>query len=243
MYGWRARIGLIIPMDNAVIEPELYSLRELEGITFHTARLTTHNFPKMPDNGIELSETFNYLGTDVNVYACAETSFLKGVDGNKYITEQMQKITGKPALTALSSMIDAIKSLELKKVNLVTPYTDQRNKVLSEFFERMDIDVVNSISQTSPLYLGEEREPYKCNVEPPYTPYRMAKEIDQPDAEAVIISATNIRTFEIINILERDLQKPVITSNQAIVWSILRTLNIKQPVPSLGTLLNSTPYY
>ena len=115
MYGWRARIGLIIPMDNAVIEPELYSLRELEGITFHTARLTTHNFPKMPDNGIELSETFNYLGTDVNVYACAETSFLKGVDGNKYITEQMQKITGKPALTALSSMIDAIKSLELKK--------------------------------------------------------------------------------------------------------------------------------
>lgn len=240
MYGWRARIGLIIPMDNAVIEPELYSLSsELEGISFHSTRLTTDKMDEMPDNGIHMSNVFKDLGTEVNVYACAETAFLKGVDGNQYISEQITKSTGKPAITAMSAMIESIKFLNIKNINLVTPYTDQRNEVLTSFFERMDIKVIQSISQTSPLYPDDKEEPYKCNIQPLYTAYRMAKEIDHPSADATIISATNFRTFEIINRLEKDLKKPVITTNQAILWSVLRELGIEQNIPSLGKLLNT----
>lgn len=237
LYGWRARIGLIIPMDNAVIEPELYSLsHELEGITFHSTRLTTAKMEEMPDNGIEMCRVFKDLGTDINVYACAETAFLKGVDGNQYISEQLEKSTGKPSITAMSAMIESVKHLDIKNITLVTPYGEERNEVLTNFFARMGITVIQSIGRTSALYFDDENEPYKCNIQPTYTAYRMAKEVDHPDSDATIISATNFRTFEIISRLEKDLKKPVITTNQAILWSILRTLGLQQNIPQLGKL-------
>lgn len=88
MFGWRARVGLLLPMDNAVMEPELNKVKGLDGIEFYGARLTTNQREAMPENGIQLSKVFNELGTDIIVYSCAETAFLKGVDGNEYISKK-----------------------------------------------------------------------------------------------------------------------------------------------------------
>jgi maleate isomerase len=240
MYGWKARIGLIIPQDNAVIEPELYSItNQLKDITIHSTRLLTAEMSEMPENGIQTSSVFRSLGTDVNVYACAETAFLKGVDGNQYISNKIFEQTNKPAITAMSAMVEAIQFLNVKNITLVTPYTESRIAVISGFFERMGINVVRANNQNSKYYPIDPENQEKCNTQPYYTAYQMAREIDCNDSEAVIISATNIRTFEIINRLEQDLQKPVITTNQAIVWAILRKLGIKKNIPSLGKLLNT----
>lgn len=238
MYGWRARVGLILPMDNAVMEPELYNVKELEGIDFFTARLNTNQRENMPENGIEFSKVFNELGTDIIVYSCAETAFLKGVDGNKYIADQITKLTDQPAISAMSSMIDALNHMNLKNISLVTPYTDDRTKVMLDFFERMGITVSGSESKDFVQFSEDKREWYECNVQPPHTAYQMAMKANTDESEAIVISATNFRTFEIIKKLEEDTGKPVITTNQAILWSVFKKLNLGVKLENYGKLLS-----
>lgn len=38
MYGWRAKVGVLVPDGNSTMEPELYRLA-LPGVSFHFARL------------------------------------------------------------------------------------------------------------------------------------------------------------------------------------------------------------
>jgi len=70
----------------------------------------------------------------------------------------------------------------------------------------------------------------------PYVVYRLAKAMFAGDADAIFISCTNLRTFEIIEKLERDLGVPVITSNQATLWMALRQIDVRDQLP-LGKLL------
>ncbi len=65
----------------------------------------------------------------------------------------------------------------------------------------------------------------------------LAKEVDRPEAQAIFISCSNLRTLEIIESLERDLGKPVVTSNQASLWSMLRLVGDPRGVPGAGRLL------
>lgn len=237
MYGWRCRIGLILPMDNAVMEPELNKVNGLDGVEFYAARLQTNQREDMPDNGIELSKVFNELGTDIIVYACAETAFLKGVDGNQYITEKITEFTGQPAISAMTTMVEALEHLQIKNISLVTPYTEERTNIMLNFFNRMGIEVSGYKSKDFVQFSEDEREWYECNIQPPHTSYRMALEANTDEAEAIVISATNFRTFEIIEELERDTGKPVITTNQAILWSAFRKLNLGIRLEGYGKLL------
>ena len=238
MYGWRARVGLLLPMDNAVMEPELNKVKGIEGIEFYGARLTTEQREDMPDNGMELSKVFKELGTDIIVYCCAETAFLKGVDGNEYISQRITELTDQPAVTAMSSKIEALKHLNIKNISLVTPYTDKRTKIMQEFFERMGVNVKGVANQDFSSNSNDSREWYECNLQPPQTAFQMAKKADTKESDAIVISATNFRTFEIIKQLEEDTGKTVITTNQAILWSVFNKLNLGVKLPNHGKLLS-----
>ena len=66
--------------------------------------------------------------------------------------------------------------------------------------------------------------------------YRLTKEVHTKDDDGVFISCTGISVFDIIEMLEEDLKKPVVTSNQASLWAALRKLNIGTKIPGLGQL-------
>lgn len=239
MYGWRARIGLLLPMDNAVMEPELYHLG-LEGISFHGARLTTTTREEMPQDGVGLARVFNELGADAVVYACAETSFLQGVDGNEWIIGRIREATGLPALTAMSAMLAAIRHLNAGRVGLVSPYTEGRARVMEDFLARSGVEVASSLHQDFSVTTSDSREWLETNRQSPVSAYSMAKTLASSGADAVLISATNFRTFEIIPALEADLGLPVVTCNQAILWAVLRELGLDLQISNLGSLFHSS---
>ena len=56
------------------------------------------------------------------------------------------------------------------------------------------------------------------------------------DADAYFISCAQVRAAEVIETLERDLQRPVVTSNQAAAWHCLRESGIRDKVAGFGTL-------
>lgn len=238
MYGWRARIGLVLPMDNAVMEPEL-GQAAVDGVCYYAARLTTNLREQMPQCGVDISSTFVEMGADLIVYACAETSFLQGVDGNTWIRQEIERRTALPAITASAAMVEAIASLGADRIALVTPYTAGRAEIMRDFLGRHAISVVGEASRDFNAGTGEPREWLHTNKQMPSVAYAMARAADTPEAQAVVISATNFRTLEIIPALEADLGKPVVTTNQAIVWAALRRLGIKVSLPHLGQLLQT----
>ena len=234
MYGWRARCGLIVPLDNTVMEPELYSLA-IPGVSYHVARLTTTERGQMPQQGMEIAAGFSEMGVDAVVYACAETSFLNGVDANQVISERIAAETGLPAVTATSAMVLALRHLSAARVALVTPYTEPRGKVMEEFLARSGIEVAASRHRDFHQGSSDPREWYETNIQPPQTAYQMVRDLDLDGADAVLISATNFRTFEVVEQLERDLGVPVVSCNQAILWWLGSTLRLDD-VPPFGRL-------
>ena len=72
----------------------------------------------------------------------------------------------------------------------------------------------------------------------PDVAYSLAKKINQDEAQAIFLSCTNFRTIEVISALERELKKPVISSNAATLWDALRRLKIKEPVVGYGEIFN-----
>lgn len=234
MYGWRARLGLILPLDNAVMEPELYA-QGLPGISYHTIRLSTTERTEMPGNGVQLARGFLETGVDAIVYACAETAFLKGVEGNAWIAGEITRTTGLPAVTAMSAMVDGVRAVGARRIALVTPYTPPREQAMIAFWERMGVRVVSSLSRDFNAELKDPREWYPTNLQPVSTAYQMARRVDRPEADAVVISATNFRTLEMVGQLEQDLGKPVITSNQAILWRTLGLLGLPLEFPRTGS--------
>jgi len=66
--------------------------------------------------------------------------------------------------------------------------------------------------------------------------YRLAREADVPRADAVLLSGTGLPTVGILELLERDLGKPVISSNQASLWRALRLAGVREPITGFGRL-------
>ena len=64
---------------------------------------------------------------------------------------------------------------------------------------------------------------------------------DAPGAEAVLISGTGLPTADAIEPLERALGKPVVTSQSASLWWLLRAAGVGEPVAGWGRLLATQP--
>lgn len=70
----------------------------------------------------------------------------------------------------------------------------------------------------------------------PETVYRLARSIVKPETEALVLSCTDIRSIEIIELLENDLKIPVISSNQSSMWAAMRSCGINDKIKGFGSL-------
>lgn len=240
MFGWRARLGLLVPVDNAVIEPEFQSA-SIQGVSAHVVRLTTIERSAMPRNGIDLAPLFTELGVDVIGYACAETSFLEGVDTNIWLAEQIQNATGIPAVTASRAMVDALRAVGARRIGLVSPYPTRSGALLEAMLERHEFDVVGRAHHDLVTAAAGQREWAATNEQWPATAATWAAAVMREDLDAILVSATNLRTFPVIPDLERDLGVPVVTTNAALLWSMLHRIGVEEIPTTIGRLASSRP--
>lgn len=226
---------MILPMDNAVFEPEFYELG-LRGVVSHTVRLATSERAEMPNAGIEASTVLNEIGVDVIGYGCAETSFLGGTDVNVMVSAGIEERTGRPAVTATAAMVEALRELGATSVAVAAPYRQDSATALKDYLEGSAIKVVGMESEDFSANSPDPREWYETNLQPPATAYRMARRADTGEADAILIAATNLRSLEIIPDLEEDLAKPVISTNSALIWAMLQRCRVNITGVPLGEL-------
>ena len=235
MYGWRGRIGLLVPSTNTTMEVDFYRLAP-EGVSIHTARLKTEReatidtLVKMEEAAEEAAESVATAEVNVIVFGCTSGSFIKGPEWNKKLIEKLESKAGKPVITTAQAMIESLKEMNLGKISVTTPYVKVTNDQLKAFLESYSVRVLDlKTFDMLDQFAHAEIEPSEI--------YSLAKQSDKPESEGIFIACTQMRALDIIEKLERDIKKPVITATQASMWLALKMLKVNMENEGFGKLM------
>ncbi|ATW23544.1 aspartate/glutamate racemase family protein [Candidatus Formimonas warabiya] len=229
------RIGLILPSVNIRMEPEFYRCAALKDLNFYTTRVLLNDTTEETLKAMErdLDHAAKMLATvfpEAVVYACTSGSFISGLNGNSHIVQTIEGHCHCPVVTASQAMIDSMKELGVSTITLVTPYTDDINEKEKDFFENNGIRV----SALKGLQIVEAETLRTQSVE---AITDLAMHTDVSESGAVFISCTNVEGLYIADGLEQKLGKPVVSSNIACLWSLLKVLGYSGGIKGHGVLL------
>lgn len=232
MYGWRARIGVLVPSAILAIEPEFNRMAP-EGVSCHYHRIPFKGGGLQALKAVEQSvaEGTRILldaRPSVMVMSGTGTSFAGGYGYDQALIAKMKEINGNlPTTTTSTSVVQALRKMGIKKVSIATPYLEEVAKAAAKFIQDSGIEVLDL------NWLGKGTGIEDVSQE---IVYHMARQVDKPESEAVFISCINLHTIEIIEKLEGDLGKPVISSNQATMWNLLRIGGVQDQLQGYGRL-------
>jgi maleate cis-trans isomerase len=226
------RIGLLIPSSNSVQEREFWSVLP-KGITLHVARMRLSNVEA--DSTLRMvqeieTESQKLADADVDVILLAATapSSRNGIGYDQELISRMSAASGKPATTASTALLAALRALAASQIVLGAPWSEAVNQTAATFIE------ANGFKVLALEALGHVRN-LEIGLLDPQTAYDVGRRVDRPDADAVMLACGNWSTFAVIERLERDLRKPVLTTNQVSLWHALKILD-SEPLGGLGVL-------
>ncbi len=230
----RARIGFIIPSSNRMVEPQAAKFMP-EGVQPHFTRIGMTNRHKAPLDQLlprilDAAELLADSQCDVTVLQCTGTSMSGGVDKEAHVIREIERVTGKPALSAASSLTTAFRTLGAKKLVFISESKQDDHDKKKDFVLEAGYDV---LADKAVALSGTDEY---C-IMPPELWFDTAMSLRRDDADAYFISCANIRSIDAIEALEKELGKPVVTSNQAAFWCSLRMAGIQDVVPGLGQLM------
>ncbi len=227
------KIGVIALATDFNIEQDLRRIYP-QGVEIFTNRvrninpLTIENLRSMAP-GISAAADAILPGTDLNaiIYAC--TSGTVAI-GSERITELIhQSRPGVPVSNPLTAAFAAFKKLGAKRLSILTPYTEAVNQEVAMQFENNEYEILNIAG------FGFEDDTAMTFISP-QSIADAALEICDPDADILFVSCTALRVSLVIEQIEQRLCKPVVSSNQALVWHSLQLVNYLAPVTGFGSL-------
>ena len=234
-----ARIGLIIPSSNRNTEPQFnyYAPNNL-GVNVQRIQMTGRHQKPLAALLSDVSAAAAVLADtkpDIIVFHCTGTAMRGGPDGEAQIIEAIEHASGVDAITTAGAVCDALRSLDIRDLVLVTPYIQAVNEEEKHYLSNAGFRVLHDVGlqiATSDDTLKVSPDEWVCLV----------RKNLRASADGYFLSCTNTSQIEVIYFLESELNKPVVTSNQAVLWSCLRKLNEKgfhfQPSSKLGRLLS-----
>jgi maleate isomerase len=197
---------------------------------------TPEELMKMGKHAIDAARMLASASVDLICYGCTVETVLQGIEYDRKLTRELEEATGIPAKTMAGGVVEALKELNARKIAIVTPYVEEINRREKSFMEALGFEVVYEKG----LGISETIEIAKI---PPSTVYRLGMEAiaKAPEADTLLFSCGNMRTIEVLSPLERDMGRPVTSSNQALLWAALKAAGVNEPVYGFGSLLEGTP--
>jgi maleate isomerase len=232
---WRAKLGFILMSTDLAAESDFFAMVP-EGVAVHIARLKTDDYTTTETLSRHIEAMADAASRiqpdckpDVISYSCTSGSIVIGED--RIMAEIKRGAPYAQPMTLVTGVVDALRELGVSKLVVGTPYLDEINRAEAEFllakgFDLLDIQGLN-------LETGIE---FGC-VTPDYWK-SFALEIDRPDADAIFLSCGGIRALEVAAEIEDLTGKPVVTSNQAQMWSCLRRAGITDEIEGFGRIFS-----
>jgi maleate cis-trans isomerase len=231
-YGERLRLGVVVPSGNTIAEPQLARMLPTGVAAF---------FTRLPLRGSSERELLGMLDglpdavrlltdarVDLLVFHCtAVTTYSRSLEAT--IAEKMRTASGTPTMTTADSLLAAFRTVGADRLVLLSPYLPAPHQREIEFVTSHGLTVLADAA------LGIDTNADMAALTPEEL-FDFVVRHRHPDADAYLLSCTALRSAEIIEALEAELGRPVVTSNQATAWFALRYGGIADPVPGFGAL-------
>jgi maleate isomerase len=231
------RIGLITLASDFRIEKDFNNLIYGKDIDLFCNRikcynpLTNETLKKMADDITDVTkEILPDQKLDCVAYGCTSGSIAAGYDS---IFEKVNKAKPNTKVsTPITAAIKGMKKLGIKNLSIFTPYTSEINDSVADFFnkENFKINDMNYFDIASDLDIGKVDSNHLFSV---------LKKIDLSKSDALFVSCTALPVLSLINDLEKELNKPVISSNQALIWDCLELINSNNNIEGFGRLFKN----
>ena len=232
---YRAKIGYVLLATEQTVQDDVSQLRP-EGVGIHFTRaaipdsITNDTLLAQADLLADCAATLLPDGSlDVVCYARTSGSL---VIGEERVFRELNK--GAPnaqATSLISGVIRALQAVNAKKLVVATPYLDEINLREVEYLEKAGFEVLSIAG------LDLEKDSDMVRVTPEFIA-EFALQQDHPDADAIFISCGALRTLDVVGSIELKAGKPVIASNQAMIWDTLRLAGIDDRIEGYGKLLS-----
>jgi len=239
MYGRRGRIGLITLASDTSVLPE-YARLIPDDVAVYAAPIV---LPRGEVTAAALAEMLAsdqlehaaallvWADVDVIVFACTTGSLVHGVGWDREVAGRIERASGRPATTTTTAVLGALRAVGATSLAVTTPYVEELNAIERRFLEASGFAVasIGGLGCVTDAEIGRLE---------PANAVSLVERIDTPEADAVFISCTNFHCLPAIASLERQVGKPVVTSNLAGAWAALRQLGIADTIPGYGQLLH-----
>ena len=235
--GINSKVGLIALSTDFMIEKDFKKIIENMKIDLFVNRIRSY-YPLTKENLIKMAENVTEVSKDILpdekldcvVYGCTSGTIASGYDSIK------NKINlAKPeakVVTPSSAAVNALRKMNVKKVSVFTPYSEKLNNDVVDYFKKENF-IVTSNSYFDILYDNDI-----AKVDPDYL-FEVITKMDLVEAEAVFLSCTNLPALNIVDKLEKKLNKIVLSSNQVLIWDTLQNIKKTEPVNGFGKLFLS----
>jgi len=157
---------------------------------------------------------------------------LKGLGSHQKMVDAVYAKTGIPTSTTLSASMDALKSLEVRRLAIATPFVPERDEALCRYLEGSGFEVVAIKGLGITRNVDLTRVPFHASYQLAMEVFRKAK-----GAEGIYLPCSRWPVVGNIGPLEMDLGVPVVSNVQAMAWFGLKSLGIREQVRGYGTLL------
>lgn len=236
--GWRAVIGVLNPTFGGLspVAGEL-DMAVPKGVVFHRAHFhgplgwSVEALKAVLPQVAEVAKEAAFPGVDLILQHGLPIGIIEGIGTDKKIISTVEQATGVKATTAITSVVEALRKLQVTKTIIVTGYNgEQVNAIFLKFMKDSGFEVV----------FHTERGGDRWSEAPPHAYYRISKDAFHkfPQAQGILIaSGRAFSSAEVIEPLETDLRIPVVTMNSAILWNVLNMVEVREPLEHWGRLL------
>lgn len=241
MRGWRARIGVLYPASG-LVDDEFYRLAP-PGVSVHLHRVAAHGnisaekvktFSEV-DNLAKVAKDLEPIRPTCIAWACTSGSFLVGKEGSRRQVAALAERTGTLFTNTSESMVQALQHLGVKRIGVGTPYPDEFNGPIVKFLEDHGFKVM----EIQNLQL---RNDWEIGTTTPETIYALARRVAVAGTDAVFLSCTGLEALDLLETMEHDLDKPVLSANQVTMWHALRLCGIStKGLERFGSLFSTMP--
>ena len=230
------RVGLIVLATDVMIEKDFLKVFKEVSVDLFVNRITNYNpvtaenLKKMIKNITSVTE--NILPgekVDCVVYGCTSGTIVSGYDN---IKKEIKKAKPNASVTAPSTAaLNALKRKNINKISIVTPYIKSVNDDVVNFFKNNNFEI------TSNTYFDIESDIDIGKVDQDQL-FEILSTIDHKNAEALFVSCTSLPVLNIIEKLEQKLNMTVLSSNQALIWETLESINRNNSIKGYGSLFS-----
>lgn len=217
----KKRMALLIPHTDTTLEADLQD--SSLSYSVHTERMWLDDVTRAGEEKMimqEMPRALSYLAPvspDVAVFGCTSASALHGLNGERALVKEISRSLNCPSITAFGAVIDALKLLEPARVALITPYiTEVTEKVAFSLIEAgLKVNYWEGMGEASDEAIGR-KDPLEI------IHYVTKRRSCLKESDCLLLSCTNLRALACREDLERFLDLPVVTSNNAIIAMLSR---------------------